>query len=294
MDHPMISIITPTFNRADFIIKALESVKVQTYENFEHIIVDDGSTDDTRERLKPFLKDPRFHYFYQENQGQSTARNLALSKMRGEFVCFLDSDNFWVHDKLADQISILYEKPGVDVVYGDLITINQAGEEMSRQNIPRFSGSISLQMLKDNCVSMNTAMARRKCFDELGGMSGKYRVADDYDLWLRFSARYRFQYVPQYFAYYRVMEKQISSDKSARFAANELIINDFRKNFPDALTSAEFAEGFAYFYTRKARYLAGSGKLGSAYLALIQAIREKPFYSVPWRALLAVTLKKFS
>ncbi len=292
MNSPLISVITPTYNRADFIGEALQSVKEQTYEHFEHLIVDDGSTDDTREQLPPFLKDDRFRYFYQENQGQSVARNLGIAKARGDFICFLDSDNLWVASKLATQLEIFRQHPEVDVVYGDIITINHAGKEISRRNKPRFSGYIAFQMLKDNCVSMNTAMVRRRCFEELGGMSAKYRVADDYDLWLRFSSRYLFQYIPEYLAYYRVMEKQISSDKTARFYANEAIIKDFRQNFSAALTRNEFAEAFAYFYTRKAKYLAGSGHPGAAYLCLWKAIREKPFYRVPWRAFMAVTLKK--
>lgn len=292
MNSPLVSVITPTYNRADFIGEALQSVKEQTYEHFEHLIIDDGSTDDTREILAPFLEDARFRYFYQENQGQSVARNLGLAKARGDFICFLDSDNLWVLSKLATQLEIFRQHPEADVVYGDSITINHAGKEISRRNMPRFSGYIVLPLLKDNCVSMNTVMVRQRCFNKIGGMDINNRLAEDYELWLRFSLHFRFQYIPEYFAYYRVMDQQISSDKKARFYANELIIKDFRQNFPTALTPDEFAEGFAYFYTRKARYLAGAGQLGAAYLCLWKAIRHKPLYRVPWRALMAVTLKK--
>jgi glycosyltransferase involved in cell wall biosynthesis len=290
-DEPLISIITPTYNRADFIEEAVQSVLDQTYQNFEHLIVDDGSTDNTREILSPFLADRRLRYFYQENQGQSVARNLAIEHARGEFVCFLDSDNIWLPIHLASQLAAFQETPEVDIVYGDGITIDEQGNELRRKNIKRHSGYIAFQMLKDNCVGMNMTMARRKCFDEMGGMSGKRRVADDYDLWLKFSSRYRFRYVPRYLAYYRVMEDQISSNKVARFETNESIIRDFRHNYPEALTEAQFDEAFAFFYSRKARWLARSGHKGLAIRNIATALKYRPFVMAPWRSLAAILLK---
>lgn len=290
-NKPKVSIITPTYNRERFIGEAVESVLDQTFADFELLIVDDGSTDSTVERLRQYREDPRVQYFHQENQGQSIARNHALQHARGEFICFLDSDNAWVPDKLERQFAAFEETPDVDVVYGDIITIDEAGTELSRDNMRRHSGFIALQMLKDNCVSMNTAMARRRCFDELGGMSGKRRVADDYDLWLRFSARYRFRYIPEYLAYYRVMDDQISSDKSGRFESNEAIIHDFRKEFPDVLPKAQFDEAFAFFYARKARYLANSGNRSQALRSIATALAYRPIYKAPWRSLAAVILK---
>ena len=290
-DSPLVSVITPTYNRADFIGAAVQSVLDQDYGNFEHLIVDDGSTDNTQEVLAPFLGDERIHCFRQENQGQSTARNLALAHARGALICFLDSDNAWLPGKLQKQVEALRENPDVDVVYGDNIIINEAGEEISRNNMRRYSGFIAYEMLKDNCVSMNTAMARRRCFDEMDGMSGKRRVADDYDLWLRFSAKYRFLYLPEYFAWYRVMENQISSDKTARFESNEAIIRDFREQFPEALPARRFDEAFAFFYTRKARYLAAVGKRTEALRTIGQALRYRPLSRTPWRGLAAILLK---
>ena len=288
----LISIITPTYNRSDYIAQAVQSVIDQTYGHFEHLIVDDGSTDNTNQVLAPFLEDDRIKYFRQENQGQSVARNLGLKYAKGDFICFLDSDNVWMPEKLGAQLAVFRESPEVDVVYGDNITINEAGEEISRKNMFRPSGFIAFQMLKDNCVSMNTAMARRRCFDEMGGMSGTRRVADDYDLWLRFSARYRFRYIPEFLAYYRVMENQISSDKTARFETNEAIIRDFRKTYPDALSKTEFNKAFAFFYSRKGRYIAGTGDLAGGLRSLGTALWYSPLYRAPWRALAAVLLRR--
>ena len=290
--NPLVTVITPTYNRADFLPQAIDGVLAQTYGNFELIVVDDGSTDNTPDILSDYAKrDDRVRTFRQDNQGQSIARNKAIQEARGEFICFLDSDNHWPDHKLEQQVDLFRENPDVDVIYGDIVTVDESDTELSRKNMSRYSGNIARWMLRDNCVSMNTAMAKRRCFDEMGGMSGERRVADDYDLWLRFSARYKFLYVPEYWAYYRVMEDQISSDKTARFDSNEAIIRDFRSKFPDALTDKEFDAGFAVFYVRKARYLASIGRKREAFRELYKALGYRPFGKVVWRGAAAIALK---
>lgn len=290
-DEPLVSVVTPTFNRADFIEEAVNSVLAQTYANYELLIVDDGSTDDTRKLLEPALADPRIQYFHQENQGQSIARNHALSKARGELVCFLDSDNYWPTEKLRAQVELFKQKPEYDVIYGDVVIVDEKGQEVTRQNMKRYSGNIAKYMVRDNCVSMNTAMVRRRCFDELGGMSNTRRVADDYELWLKFSAIYRFLYIPEFLAYYRVMEDQISSDKTRRLASNWQIISDFRREFPEAMTEKEFDSGFAAFHRRKARYLASQGAKIEAVSEIGRALRLRPLERKSWKSLAVVLLK---
>jgi len=290
--NPRVTVITPTYNREKFLPEAIDGVLAQTFGDFELIVVDDGSTDNSREILEAYqARDSRIRTFWQENQGQSVARNVALAEARGAFICFLDSDNYWPAEKLQQQITLFDENPSVDVIYGDIITVDEDGREHTRLNMTRHSGHIAKWMLRDNCVSMNTAMARRECFDQMGGMSGQRRVADDYDLWLKFSARYQFLYVPKFWAFYRVMDDQISSDKTARFDSNEAIIHNFRKNYPDAVTQQEFDAGFAVFYVRKARYLASVGRKKEAYGELAKALGYRPFGKVVWRGVAAVTLR---
>lgn len=289
---PLVTIITPTYNRAAFLPKAIESVLEQTHRSFEFLIVDDGSTDNSAEILDHYAtRDSRVRIFRQENQGQSVARNKAIAKAKGDYICFLDSDNYWPESKLEQQLSVFDRNLDIDIVYGDIVTIDEHGHEVSRNNMSRYSGNIARWMLRDNCVSMNTAMAKRHCFEELGAMSGQRRVADDYDLWLRFSARFTFLYEPEYWAYYRVMDDQISTDKTARFDSNEAIINDFRSRFPDALSAREFDAGFAVFHVRKARYLASVGRKRNALAELRKAFGYCPFGYAVWRGAAAVLLK---
>jgi len=286
--EPLISIITPTFNRERTIPLAVESVLAQSYGNWELLIIDDGSRDSTRERLSSYLEDDRIQYFFQENQGQSIARNLGLEHARGELVCFLDSDDLWVPEKLEQQVALMKAHPEVDVLHSDEIMIDEEGHELSRKNMRRYSGRIARQMLADNSVSINTVMARRACFDAMGGFSGRYAVADDYDIWLRFSARFTFLYVPEYWGYYRVMVDQISSNKDRRFAANEHIVRDFIQEYGSTLKPWEIRWGLARFYCRKARYFAVTGRAATAWGAIGRALRFSPLDSVVWRSLYRV------
>lgn len=291
LDNPLITIITPTYNRGHFLDIAVQSVLEQTYGNFEFIIVNDGSTDDTFQRLEKYLTDQRIYYFRQENQGQSVARNLALSKGKGDFICFLDSDNAWPPDKLEKSLSTFSKDSSIDIVYGDCIVIDEMGNEVTRKNMKRYSGRILPYMLRDNCVSMNTTMVRRGCFDTHGGLSGKRRVADDYDLWLRFSAYYNFRYIPEYLAYYRVMPDQISSDKNRRFQVNESILRDFLSEHGHSVSPSEAREGWMYFYTRKGRYLSNNGRKLEALKCFLRAFINKPLSIIPFRGILSMIVK---
>lgn len=274
----LISIITPTYNRATFLKLAIESVLRQSFEGFEMIIVDDGSTDNTREIVKQF-DDERLIYYFQKNQGQSVARNVAIGMAKGSYISFLDSDNLWFPNKLELSLKAFSDNPSADIVYGDGVIIDESGGELSRKNMARYSGRITAQLLRDNFVSMNTTMVKRHCFEEMGGLNNKRKVADDYDLWLRFSSRYYFQYIPQFMAYYRVMKDQISSDKARRFASNECILHDFINEFPNSVSSKDRKDGFAEFYRRKARYFSSKGRRMEAFSAFFSAIKYR-FFSI--------------
>ncbi|WP_286803920.1 glycosyltransferase, partial [Marinobacter sp. UBA2498] len=284
----VISVITPTYNRARFLPAAVASVLSQTFGDFELIIVDDGSEDNTPDVLKPFLADRRVRYVYQENQGQSHARNLALKQATGDFIAFLDSDDVWARDKLEKQLAVFRANSEVDIVHGDEATINEQGSVVSLQNMRRYSGRITRYLLADNSVSITTALVRRRCFDEMGGFDTSVGVADDYELWLRFSARYCYQYEPGIVASYRVMADQISSDKRRRYAANERIIQQFLARYGEVLSPGERRWGLARFYCRKARYFASAGERGKAVGAIAGALHNAPLDSVVWRALYRV------
>ena len=290
----LISIITPTYNRASYLPETIRSALGQTYTNFELIIVDDGSEDDTCSVLEPFLADTRVRYFYQKNQGQSVARNVAIAQSSGGLIAFLDSDDVWKPDKLEKQVAVFEAYPDVDIVHGDEAVIDERSVVISRKNMARHSGFITRQLLADNSVSITTALVKRRCFEEMGCFDVSVGVADDYELWLRFSARYRFHYEPGIVASYRVMADQISSDKYRRFEANEVIIRRFLARYGDVLSVGERRWGLARFYCRKARFMASVGKRSEAFGALRRAFSNAPLDSVVWRALYRTLVPRYS
>ncbi len=284
---PMVSVVMATFDRADLILQAIDSVLKQSFSDLELIVIDDGSTDNTQALIEEKYKnEPRLRYVYQENTGQSGARNHGLTYAVGNYICFIDSDNLWLPNKLEVQLKVFASNPDVDIVYGDIITIDETGKELHRNNMRRLSGYIAGDLMKDNFVSMNTALARRECFETLGGMSGQVAVADDYDLWLRFSSQYKYLYVEEYFAKYRVMANQISSDKTRRFQSTEAIVKKFINDYPSATSSKQKSIGLAHLNVRKAYYLIAVKQYKAAIATSVKAIMYRPVYFLGYRVLL--------
>lgn len=288
---PLISVIIATYNRRDYIVEAVQSALQQSYPQLEVIIVDDGSTDDSRALIEQhFACDPRVAYHYQENNKRAAAFNLGLQFAKGEFIAILDSDNRWLPHRLEAGYNALLTNPHYDIVYGDNILINEQGQEISRKNMHRYSGYITPHLMRDNCVSINTALVPRRCYDQLGPMDSSCKRADDYELWLRFSTAYRFLYIPEFMAEYRVMEDQLSTDKRGRFAATEQILKNFQRRFPSALSQQQFRQGWAFFYTRKARYYASVGDTREALKSMLRAMTFNPLGKTTWRSLAAIVL----
>jgi len=157
VENPTVSVIIPAYNQANFIGKAIESVLRQTYQDFEIIVIDDGSTDNTEEITRGF-KDKRVKYIkkYKKNRGISVARNIGIKTARGKYIALLDSDDEWLPEKLDKQINILQsESPEVGVVYSNLCYIDENGNNMNRKlrNSKKAEGYIYEDLLEKYCVS---------------------------------------------------------------------------------------------------------------------------------------------
>lgn len=293
MTNEKISIIVPTYNREDFILEAVNSVLAQTVTNWELIIVDDGSTDDTYTVLEPLLKDNRIIYQKQENQGQAVARQQALKIAKGSYIAFLDSDNRWLPNRLELGLKALKDNPQASISYGNIITIDENGEEVTRENMLRHSGAIAPLLLRDNFVAMNTTLVRKSAIDKIGGMRGEVRRGDDYDLWLRLSAEHEFIYIPEFMADYRVMDDQISSNKDGRFVSNRAIVENFHRQYPHAVTVGERRRSWSAFFVRKAAYEASMQRKGQALSDVVSSIWQQPFWQGPWRVLAKMALGRY-
>jgi glycosyltransferase involved in cell wall biosynthesis len=180
---PTVSVIIPTFNRWPLLGEAVESVLAQDYVDYELIVVDDGSTDETAGRLNQFGS--RLRFFTQANRGVSSARNLGARHARGDYLAFLDSDDLWLPQKLAVQIVFMMQNPTVQICQTNEIWIRHGVRVNPKARHQKPSGDIFLPSLELCLVSPSAVMLRRDLFEQLCGFDENFPVCEDYDLWLR-------------------------------------------------------------------------------------------------------------
>lgn len=187
-EPPIVSVLIPTYNRALFICEAIASVLTQTFSDFEIIIVDDGSTDNTEMLIREF-SDSRIIYIKQKNKGRSHARNVALSCARGRYIAFLDSDDVYLSGKLALQVSYLDSHPHVGMLYTSADCIDSAGNKALGKYTATVSGRIykSIAFFRPITITLPTVMVRRELFDEVGSFDENLHRFEDTDMWRRIS-----------------------------------------------------------------------------------------------------------
>lgn len=181
----LISVIIPTFNRAWTLKRAVDSALSQDYRHREIIVVDDGSTDRTRELLAGY--GDKIRVLVQKNKGVSAARNLGIRKSRGDFIALLDSDDAWEKNKLSCQMAFFQSDPGAMICQTEEIWIRKGRRVNPRRKHKKPSGMIFEPSLKLCLVSPSAVMMRRQLFDQKGLFNEAFPVCEDYDLWLRIS-----------------------------------------------------------------------------------------------------------
>jgi glycosyltransferase involved in cell wall biosynthesis len=181
---PQVSVIIPTFNNAQYIGEALNSVFSQDYDAYEVIVVDDGSTDDTQQTLKPYLD--RIRFIYQSNAGSAAARNTGLTLAQGEFIVFLDADDFLLPGKLKQQVAYLTLKPQLGIVHSGWRIVSETGAIISTVEPWHEAPHLDLETwLKYKPVKMGPMMFRRRWLERVGGFDPSLRQSQDTDLILR-------------------------------------------------------------------------------------------------------------
>lgn len=198
-----VSIILPTYNRAHCIKKAVESVLRQTYSQWELLVVDDGSTDDTEAIVAAYAaSDHRVRYYRQlSNKGVSAARNEGIRQTRYDYIAFQDSDDVWHADKLEKQMRVFSENPDVGLVYCAIQGTRQDGtpvripdDAMERQIL---SGNLYKLLLQGNVIDAPSVVMQRKCLEQCGGFDETLSCLEDWELFLRISKVYKIGYVDE-------------------------------------------------------------------------------------------------
>jgi glycosyltransferase involved in cell wall biosynthesis len=198
LTDPLVSVILPVYNRAGWVARAICSVLSQTYQHFELLVIDDGSTDGTPQVLQSFGS--HITILKQSHAGAEAARNLGLEHARGEFVAFIDSDDLWYADRLSSQLP-LFSRAEVGLVFGNAILVDY------RQTPPRHlqrtffdgvrpsRGWVTEAFTRGCFVPCSSVMARRRCFADVGRFKPGHKAAD-YLKWWEISTKYELDYVP--------------------------------------------------------------------------------------------------
>src|SRR5262245_47736384 len=201
---PLVSVVVPAYNCAPLIGETLESVYGQTYGNWEVIVIDDGSTDETRAALAPHIG--RIRYFHQENRGTAAARNAGVRQARGELIAFLDHDDIWLPQKLELQVQVIQGSSECALVFTDGETFTADGIRKPSVISTRFDRLIDAHRTEDLMVvkgdifrnllfgneiaSASAVVVRRECLERAGGFDEGIAISDDYDLWLRIARQH--------------------------------------------------------------------------------------------------------
>ncbi|MDY6950923.1 MAG: glycosyltransferase [Thermodesulfobacteriota bacterium] len=231
---PLVSVIIATHNRAEFIAETVESAIGQTYRRIEIIVVDDGSTDDTRQVLKKY--ENKIKYIYQDRAERSKARNRGFRYSQGEYIAFLDSDDIWLPQKIEKQVKVLNERQDVGLVYVDVQFIDAKGEPHSggARWDTRKRDVLYEDLMTNNIVTGTTssAMIRRSCLDKVGLFDETMNTCEDLDLYRRISEYYPFHAIASPLVRFRVHDTNTQRNASAMARGWETIVKKISAETP--------------------------------------------------------------
>jgi len=270
---PRISVIIPTYNRADMVGRAVQSVLNQTYQDFEIIIIDDGSTDSTEEIIRGF-HDPRIRYIrHERNRGGSAARNSGICAAQGEYIAFLDSDDEWLPQKLEKQFYLFKtQNPEIAVVYTAYAIVDERGR-IKKIEKPRHSGYILQKLLASNCIGASTVMAKKICFTKDTKFDETLPSCQDWDMWIRLAKKYNFAYIPEILVKrYEHSSNRITADSAVRIAGREIILKKFLKEIERQGSNVK-----AEHYFWMGNYLCHFGDIKKGRKKLFQALLIFPW-----------------
>jgi glycosyltransferase involved in cell wall biosynthesis len=243
-ERPTVSVIIPAYNSAKYLPQAIDSVLQQTYNDYEIIIINDGSTDNTPEVIQPYLKLSAVRYFAQENLGVSAARNRGLQEARGEFIAFLDADDIYFPDKLQAQIALFAAHPQIGIVNSGFRIIQENGEpimDVKRwKDIPDLTPEI---WLLHKPVLPSAMMYRKEWFDRVGEFDPELFSSEDVEVTLRMVAQgCQAMWLPEITIYYRRHQASVTWKHTLRQAENsEEMQNKFlaRSDIPESMRKVE-------------------------------------------------------
>lgn len=260
---PSVSVIIPTYNKSQMVCDAIESVLNQTYKDFEIIVIDDGSTDDTKQKLSKYRD--KIIYYWQTNKGLSNARNKGIEISKGEFIALLDHDDMWFPDKLQKQMK-LFENKKVGLVYSNAIVIDEAGNilgfSFDSSIYKPYRGNVLENLFWWNIIPCSSVIFKKELLLKAGLFDPTLTFSEEYDLFLRFAKICEFDYVDEALIKSRHHQDRLSLKDivSNNLEVHNVISKLYNENkdlFPERIWNLRFHQ--TYFeihraYLRKKEY----------------------------------------
>jgi len=249
VDLGLVSIVVPTYNRADYLPEALSSALSQTYPHIEIVVVDDGSTDNTQEVLAQYTAEypNKITVITQENKGVSAALNTAMRQAEGEYISWLSSDDAYHPDKIWENVSLLSQKPEVGWVYSDFFYMSAQSQLQGKANVQPLDGATFVEeMFNGNPIHGCSVMFRKSVLEKTGyfdeELGGKIGYGADGALWHKMGYHFKFEFIPKALVYYRLHPGQVThqadipkSQKEYR-EYMESYFSDLKKQQPEPVT----------------------------------------------------------
>lgn len=295
LKESLVTVVITCYNYASYIEGCINSILDQRYKDFEIVVVNDGSTDNTDEVISGFLSNPRIKYIKQSNAGQANAKNTGIKHSEGKYIAFLDADDLWDETKLEKQIP-LFENPRVGVVFSKARYIDENGNELEFELsgeylIPR-SGRVSNYLIFDNFVPFSSSVVRRECFEKVGFFDESLKMGIDWDLWLRISVYYEFDFVDEPLLIYRIGHSgQMSKNLEVRLQCSDKIMERFIKENKKLFSASLVRKALHYSYCNRGNFYWSLDAKRSLYFFL-RAVCTWPFSISPYLGLARSFLKR--
>ena len=276
---PNISVVITTYNRANYVSRAIESVLRQTYPDWELVIVDDGSTDETPKVVSRYLtNDGKVRYIKQANQGLSAARNKGIAETHGKYLAFLDDDDWWVPEKLETQVTYMEARPNVGLSYTRLRIIRETNGKLDDSTvIPAKMATTFEEIIDDSFIPASTVLIRRNCLEHMDWFKIDAVPQEDLELWLRFSQKWKIDALDIPLT---VMKKdaraQLSQDDIRGIKKNIEIINAIELSPENESFKTLKVKHCARLYYNLGRVYVEMEKYGEAAMSFLKALTIYP------------------
>ncbi len=272
-----VSVIIPAYNSSETIGETLRSLAAQAYREFEVIVVDDGSGDDTAGLVERDF--PEVRLVRQENGGPAAARNAGAALARGEWLAFLDADDVWLPWRLAVQMKCVNERPEVEMWCGRTVGVNHETHETHEKEVKTFDLPLKA-FVYSNPVATSTVLVRRELFAAVGGFDTRFRGPEDYDLWIRLAAKHKVVKIDMPVSRYRETPDGLSQDER-KFLPEVLRVID--RAYGDGGELRRFGwvgrrQARAYQFSAMAWNARMAGRGGAAVRLLLRSVMAWPLW----------------